>query len=389
MLTSKVVGALVLLFVLTPVAKWTRRFIYALFDQVPIGNPADEAAQKAGRTMGALGIAMALAAEGIRDIRGTWSSPSASSTTTKGPSLSQMPNGGRSSRNNGQHSEDLTSPNAGGFLPEMRDQNEDQGKSPLLYENGPLLDREMDQQEGERRGLSNAFEQKANQLSGQNIGQGMANALDNKRTLSHGMSETNGIQDKSLASGMQENRLLNHEPIGQGLDQSTKGPQSQPVIYGPDGKPLPPSSQLLHRSSNNPANEVTKLSSNRLSSGQMASSRSPSAISGRTTPVVPASSTAVSKVTPNLSQRMTRHTQVAEKVARTVGGVATTMAGMAVGVTSGFRTGHHVIRAGTDLSGFVGRQVGRVTAMATHAGSTGIRMAQQKISDFRNSRIGR
>jgi len=373
MLTSKIVGALVLLFVLTPVAKWTRRFIYALFDQVPIGNPSDEATRNSVRTMGAIGVAGLIAAEGIKSIKNTWSSHSAS-PTTKNHLPNKMQYGGKSIGSEGKNSGDIASSGTGGFLPEMREQDQ-QGKPLLLSENTPML--ENNQQE--------AFRQKFlenNAISGIQ----KPNPLYDKGSLRHGLGEANNTRTKSL---------LNHESSGQGFGHGTQipmistsppGTQSQHVIYGPNGKPLPPSSQLMNSSLDRSANPSTNLSSSRSSSYPTTSSHSLSTKSGNRRPITPTPTTTSLKTAPSLSQRVAKHSRVAEKVSRSVGGTASAIAGAAVGAATGFRAGHHVMRVGTELSGFVGRQVGRVTALATHTGSTGIKIAQQKISDFRNSR---
>lgn len=119
MLTSKWIVALLMLFLLTPVSKLIRRFIYAMVEQFDRGDPATEAraGAKAGalKTMGTIAAAGAVGfagGKGIKDIMNRGKNNPGKDGGSRPPNVGGKTNG----------TEDPASI-TGGYLPETRHPN--------------------------------------------------------------------------------------------------------------------------------------------------------------------------------------------------------------------------------------------------------------------------
>lgn len=124
MLTSKWIVALLMLFLLTPVSKLIRRFIFAMVEQFDRGDPATEAqaGAKAGalKTMGTIAAAGAVGVAGVKGIKDSINR--GKNNSVKGGNTRPTNVGGKT--NGIENSANGT----GGYLPETRQANS--GSSP-------------------------------------------------------------------------------------------------------------------------------------------------------------------------------------------------------------------------------------------------------------------
>lgn len=127
MLTSKAVIAIIMLFLLSPVAKLIRRLIYALVEQMDRGNPADQAAAgvKSGAmaTMGAIAGAGAAGIAGVKEMKSAFSKGGGSK-----PNVSEAMN----------KAAEETGSATGGYLVQTRGGSIDQDGSGLNRQGSPI-----------------------------------------------------------------------------------------------------------------------------------------------------------------------------------------------------------------------------------------------------------
>lgn len=314
MLTTAWVSAIIMLFILTPVAKLTRRFIYAMVEQYDRGDPADQGASGVQRGVGSITAAGSVAVAGLSAMRGMIGGGGGSGGSAVGggtPSSSGGEGGGgkSSSTTNSRRGGDNTSSD----LARRRDSSADANSGVSGNEQHGLLNNEG--------------------TAGENL-----QATDGSFRQEGFLPENRNERDNRYLPSRSENRNL----------RSIEGEYSQ----SPGG---------FYDPSRGPNNLQPPIGHDRLASNRAATATGAN---------LPSRSTRYASV----GTRASAWSNVGRRTLGVLGGASAIAAGMGVAAVAGPGAGNLVsstgIKAFTAIGGGIGRAAGTVFHGAGHFGRT-------------------